>query len=273
VSERTPRLSPRLRLLFGGVAVVVVLAVGVVGLAVARDDRPAVRGTRVPQAKPGPVLLVPGYGAGTAGLDQLASRLRAAGRQAALVPLPGDGTGDLDAQAMALDAAVDDAMAGGARSVDVVGFSAGGVVARLWARDLDGTARARRIVTLGSPHHGTDLASVAGLLAPGSCPPACKQLVPTSDFMAALNTGDETPSGPEWVSIWTNQDVVVSPPDSARLAGAHNVAVQRICPGRDVEHGQLPADPVVGALVLRALDAKPFVTPTPADCAALSAAR
>jgi hypothetical protein len=89
--------------------------------------------------------------------------------------------------------------------------------------------------------------------------------------MIDINSGDETPDGPEWVSIWTSQDQVVVPPDTARLGGAHNVVVQRICPGRSVDHGQLPTDAVVDALVLRALAARPFVTPAPADCTALSA--
>ena len=186
------------------------------------------------------MLLVPGYGGGTGGLEQLANRLRAAGRQATVVPLPGDGTGDLDAQATALDVAVRSALAAGAPSVDLVGYSAGGVVARLWARDHDGAARARRIVTLGSPHHGTDLAAVAGLLAPDSCPPACQQLAPDSDLIAGLNSGDETPDGPAWVSIWTSQDQVVTPPDTARLVGASNVVVQRICPGRASTTGSCP---------------------------------
>jgi triacylglycerol lipase len=266
----TARLSPRRRLLFAVVAFVLVAAAGAVGFSVLHeDDQPAGRAV-VRQDKPGPVLLVPGYGGGTGGLDRLAVRLRAAGRQVSVVSLPGNGTGDLDAQADVLDAAARAAMAGGAQSVDVVGYSAGGVVARLWARDHGGAARARRIVTLGSPQHGTDLAAVAGLLVPGSCPRACRELVPGSALIAGLNRGDETPAGPQWVSIWTSQDVVVSPPDSARLAGASNVVVQRICPGRAVDHGQLPTDAVVGALVLRALDAKPFVAPTAADCAALS---
>jgi triacylglycerol lipase len=267
------RLSPRRRLLFVVVAVVLVMTAGLVGFSVAHQDGPTLGNAGVRQDKPGPVLLVPGYGGGTAGLDRLAIRLRAAGRQVSVVSLPGNGTGDLDAQADVLDSAAREAMAGGAKSVDVVGYSAGGVVARLWARDHGGAARARRIVTLGSPHHGTDLAAVAGLLAPGSCPRACQELVPGSALMAGLNRGDETPDGPEWVSIWTSKDLVVSPPDSARLAGAHNVVVQRICPGRAVDHGQLPTDAVVGALVLRALGAQPFVTPRSADCAALSAAR
>jgi triacylglycerol esterase/lipase EstA (alpha/beta hydrolase family) len=191
-------------------------------------------------------------------------------RQATIVALPGDGTGDLDVQADALGRAADAALTAGAPSVDVVGYSAGGIVARIWARNHGGASSARRIVTLGSPHHGTDLAAVAGLLLPGQCPPACRQLAPGSDVMVDLNSGDETPTGPEWVSIWTEQDQVVVPPETARLGGAHNVPVQRICPGRAVDHGQLPTDAVVDALVLRALAAAPFATPKAADCSSLA---
>lgn len=266
-------MSPRRRLL---AALVVCLLVACALLAYALTSggdvvRP--REKAAAPARPGPVLLVPGYGGATASLERLAVRLRAAGRQATVVKLPGDGTGDLEVQAAVLEAAATAAMATGASSVDVVGFSAGGVVARLWVADHGGAAKARRIVTLGSPHHGTDLAAVAGLLAPDSCPLACRQLVPGSDLLAGLNRGDETPDGPEWVSIWTSQDQVVTPPDSARLAGARNEVVQRVCAGRAVEHGQLPTDTVVGGLVLRALAAGPVGTPTPADCAALSASR
>jgi triacylglycerol lipase len=252
-------------------AAVLALAVAVVLVQLTGGEESAPRRAGVPQDKPGPVLLVPGYGGGTTGLEQLAGRLRAAGRQATVVRLPGNATGDLDAQAKVLDTAARTALAHGAPSVDVVGYSAGGVVARIWARDDGGAAHARRIVTLGSPQHGTDLAAVAGVLAPRSCPKACQQLAPGSQLMSDLNRGTETPAGPQWISIWTNQDQVVSPPDSARLVGARNVVVQRICPGRAVTHAQLPTDAVVTALVLRALDVARFVTPTQADCSALAA--
>ncbi|MGZ4609744.1 MAG: esterase/lipase family protein [Actinomycetes bacterium] len=260
------------RRLFVSLVACLLLGGALTGVVLSRDGRarPATR-PGVAQDRPGPVLLVPGFGGGTASLERLAARLRAAGRTATVVPLPGDGTGDLTAQTVALDVAVARAIASGAASVDIVGFSAGGVVARLWAADHKGAAKARRIVTLGAPHHGTDLAALAGVLAPGSCPLACRQLVPGSALITRLNQGDETPDGPEWVSIWTAQDQVVTPPDSARLTGARNVVVQKVCAGRAVAHGQLPTDPVVEGLVLRALGAKPFVAPTPADCAALSA--
>ncbi len=238
-------------LLVGGVGGVV--AAGLVILVIlTRGPSPVVAGRALPRA-PGPVLLVPGYGGATASLRPLAAVLRSAGRDVQFVPLPGDGRGDLDAQAVALDRAAHAALdRTGATSVDVIGYSAGGVVARLWVRDHGGAAIARRVVTLGSPNHGTTLA-LLGSLVPGACPTACRQLVPGSHLLDALNAGDETPPGPDWVSVWTTVDDVVTPVESARLAGALDQTVQSLCPSDHVGHAALPLDPVVRRIVLAAL--------------------
>jgi triacylglycerol lipase len=259
-------VSPARRLLLRVLALAVVLAVAVAGvLRATRDDAP--RPKAVAQDRPGPVLLVPGYGGSTAALQVLAERLRRAGRTASLVALPGDGTGDLAQAAASLRAAADAALAGGAPSVDVVGYSAGGVVTRLWAA-AGGAAQARRVVTLGSPHHGTGVAALGAAFVPGACPTACQQLVPGSDLLDGLNEGDETPGGPQWLSLWTRDDQVVTPPDSARLAGAQDVALQDVCPGLRVAHGQLPTDVSVQAVVLEALSAEPLRAPGGEVCAA-----
>ena len=104
----------------------------------------------VAQDRPGPVLLVPGYGGKLSSLTVLAAALRGAGRDVTLVDLPAGGTGDLRQQAKVLDAAATAAIARTqAPSVDVIGYSAGGVVARLWVKDFGGGDLARRVVTLG----------------------------------------------------------------------------------------------------------------------------
>lgn len=212
----------------------------------------------VPQ-EPGPVLLVPGYGGATTVLEALAQSLRVDGREATVVSLPGDGTGDLRESAETLAAAVEQAR-GGAGSVDVIGYSAGGLVARLWARDNADVAR--RVVTLGSPHHGTGLAQLGAAFQPGSCPTACLQMVPGSELLEDLNRDDETPDGPTWLSLWTTQDEVVTPPESARLDGAVNVPLQELCPGLQLDHGGLPLSPVVRSLVVQALSADELRAPT-----------
>jgi triacylglycerol lipase len=220
--------------------------------------------TPVEQSAQPPVLLVPGYGGSTSSLRPLAAALRTAGRYVTIVHLAGNGTGDLNLQAGVVQHAV--RRMAGAGEVDLVGYSAGGVIVRLWFQEYGGGSVARRIVTLGSPHHGTDLASFATDLAPNRCPAACRQLATGSDLMRRLNDGDETPPGPYWVSIWTTQDRISTPPDTASLEGALDIPVQRVCPGRQVDHDQLPADPAVIAMVLSELRRTPPVMPRPSVC-------
>jgi hypothetical protein len=251
-------VSPRRRLLVIAAAAVVAVLLAVIGVRLwsGRDAGP-----RPDQAVPGTVLLVPGYGGGQGSLSRLAAVLGADGRTATVVDLPGDGTGDLLAQAEALDEAVRAAMSAGAPSVDVIGYSAGGVVARLWVDRHDGAAHARRVVTLGSPLHGARIAAVGAALAPDACPTACRQLAPCSAVLSDLADTD-LPRGLPWLSIWTENDETVQPPESARLEGAVNVPVQSLCPDARISHGALPTDPLVTALVRQAVGAEPLSAPT-----------
>ncbi len=258
--------GPNRRLLIAAIGVVLVLAVaGLVWSRSSSKTAPTANQTLL-----GPVILVPGYGGGTDGLDNLAVRLRGVGRTTTVLQLAGDGTGDLQVEAKLLKTAADAAIAGGAPSVDIVGYSAGGVVTRLWADELGGAVHARRIVLLGSPNHGTDVAALGATLGGSLCPAACQQLAPDSDLLRTLNSDDETPAGPQWVSIWTSQDQVVTPPESARLDGAVNIVVQDVCRGASVDHGSLPTDPAMQGLVLRALGVPLMTIPPPADCAPLT---
>lgn len=257
-------LSPRRRLLLIAVAALVVGVVVFVGVRLAGGgDVPS---SGVPaQDRLGPVLLIPGYGGNQGALSVLADHIRAAGREARVVTLPDSGTGDLRGQVAVLAKEVEDALARGAPSVDVIGYSAGGVVARLWVARQDGPLRARRVITLGSPLHGTRLAGAGGAVAPDACPVACQQLVPGSALLASLDE-DPLPATLPWLSIWTEEDRTVIPPDSARLAGAVNVALQQVCPGVHVGHSDLPTDPLVTGIVLRALGTGPLGGPTPGEC-------
>jgi triacylglycerol lipase len=253
--------------LFLAVVAVIVLALAGV-IAVRLAGRSAATG--VPsQSRQGPVLLVPGYGGNASSLTALAERLRATGRTVHIVALPGDGTGDLLAQVNTLDDAVNDALAGGAPSVDIVGYSAGGLVTRLWVADDAGQHRVRRVVTLGSPLHGTQIAAAGSALIPGVCPLACQQLVPNSPLLRGVES-QPLPAGLPWLSLWTENDETVTPPDSARLAGAVNVPLQDVCPSVRVTHSQLPSTPLVTGIVLAALNDPALPTPTASQCDALT---
>jgi triacylglycerol lipase len=255
-------LSPRRRLL--ALAVALVLGLGVAaGLALAlRPD------ARQRPGAPVPVLLVPGYDGTPAVFDRLAGLLGAAGRPVVRIALPDRGTGDIGASARVLARAVDRS---GAARVDLVGYSAGGIVVRAYL-DLPGrAAAARHVVLLGSPNHGAEIAGLAASLEPGLCPRACAQLAPASSFLARLNA-DPTPPGPDYTSIWTARDQTVTPPASAVLAGARNVRVQDVCAASGVGHGGLVTDPLVLGLAVRALQGTLPGAPGPADCATLEAA-
>lgn len=153
-------LAPARRRLVYGCTAVTAVAIAASVFVLTRSATPT---KPVSQGTAGPVLLVPGYGGSTTALDSLASVLRAGGKDVTVLALPGDARGDLGAQAAALGVAAAKTLdRTGAASVDVVGYSAGGVVARLWVRQHGGAARARRVISLGSPQHGTDLASLAG---------------------------------------------------------------------------------------------------------------
>jgi triacylglycerol lipase len=267
-------MSPRRRVLVAVLVALLLVGVGVVGLRLLGSREPAVDPVARPaQDRPGPVLLVPGYGGSRTGLQRLAERIEATGRPATVLTLVGDGTGDLSAQVAVLDAAVDVALAAGAASVDVVGYSAGGVVAGLWVARDAGAAKARRVVTLGAPLAGTNLAATASVVAPDACPAACRQLAPGSAEIAELarsRAGEAVP----WLSVWTADDETVTPPATAsQLTGTVQAQVQAVCPGARVTHSALPTDPAVTGLVLRALSADPLASAVAgADCADLRAA-
>jgi triacylglycerol lipase len=266
-------VSPRRRLLVAVLVAVVLVAAGVVGVRLLRPGAPTVTpDARPAQDRPGPVLLVPGYGGGRGSLEQLAARIETTGRSATVLTLVGDGTGDLSAQVAVLDAAVTTALAGGAPSVDVIGYSAGGVVAGLWVARDDGAHKARRVVTLGAPLAGTSLAATAAVVAPDACPAACRQLAPGSAEIAEL-TRDRVGEALPWLAVWTADDETVTPPAAAaQLPGTVSVQVQAVCPGARVTHSALPTDPVVTGLVLRGLSADPLGAGVAGDCAQVRAA-
>ena len=254
-------LSPqRRRLVVVTAALVGLLIVALAATVIVRATPRSV--DPVPQGQPGPVLLVPGYGGRLESLDPLAAALRAAGREVVVVERLGDGTGDLRAEAEHLRDVAEQTLEGTRLpSVDVIGYSAGGVVARLWVRDYGGAGLARRVLTLGSPHHGTSQAAMGRELA-GGCPTACEQLVPDSDLLRRLNAGDETPDGPLWATVRTTGDQVVTPVDSAALEGAVNILVQDVCPGATASHGELPSHPVTEAALTSVLGVEPPRPPT-----------
>jgi triacylglycerol lipase len=223
-------------------------------------------GGKADQSRLGAVIVVPGYGGSVSDVAPIVEKLVSEGRTAIPFHWSQGGTGDLRVQARRLsDLAHQLIERTGVDSVDVVGYSAGGVIARIFVHDDGGGSVVRRVLTLGSPHHGTEVASLAAQVS-GGCPPACEQMETGSDLLRRLNAGDETPAGPRWITVRTEQDHTVTPSQSAELAGALNVDIQDVCPGATTTHGGLPSDPVVLALLDSALGAGPPKVPADVTC-------
>lgn len=76
---------------------------------------------------------------------------------------------------------------------------------------------------------------------------------------------------PPWQSLWTTDDQVVRPPDSARLPGPVNVPLQSVRPGVRIQHGQLATTPLVVGIVLRELRGITVTAPVPSQCQSMLA--
>ncbi|MDQ3660491.1 MAG: lipase [Actinomycetota bacterium] len=239
--------SPRRLVFLAGAAGLAALIVLVVVLTASSGSPPAAAV---------PVVVVPGYGGDASSLQPLTNFLRRQGRIVEPVTLPLNGTGDVDRSARALA----DVISGlNGSTVDLVGFSAGGIVVRHYVKAFGGAQSARRVVLLGTPNHGTELAELATSFDPSACEGACAQLGPRSSFLRDLNSGDETPAGPSYYSLWTAFDLTVTPPRSAELEGAINIRVQDICRNARTAHGELVTDPIALRLVEDALQGEPRV--------------
>lgn len=185
------------------------------------------------------VILVPGYGGGAEALTTLEQALEASGYETHTLDI-GDGQGDLAVYGSALRERIGSVYGSTAAPVHIVGFSAGGVIARS-ALTPEILPQVGRIITLGSPHAGTRVASLGAALAPSQCPLACQQLAQDSDFLGSLPVaGDET----RWLSIASQDDEVVVPFESALLSGATHLILGDVCPaGVDIPHSGIPRSP------------------------------
>jgi pimeloyl-ACP methyl ester carboxylesterase len=118
----------------------------------------------------------------------------------------------------------------GFERIHLIGHSMGGLVARYYVQRLDGDARVHTLVTLGTPHGGTQTAR----LIPHRL---ARQLRPDSDLVAELR---EPAAGcsTRFLAVWSDLDQLMVPKRSARIdhpdLDARNVLV------RGVGHMSLP---------------------------------
>lgn len=95
------------------------------------------------------------------------------------------------------------------RKIVLIGHSMGGLLARYYIEHLKGKSYVERLITLGTPHHGTQLWSFI-------LSPCGKEMRPESDFLRKLKA---IPDDIKTLSIYSSFDELVLPYQSSKLKG------------------------------------------------------
>ncbi len=170
-----------------------------------------------------PVLLLHGYGCNSGYWSRLTPRLDAARISHATIDLE-PLTGDIDDYAPRVQHAVDALRAAtGSDQVVIVAHSMGGLVARAWMR-AHGTMQVARVVTLGTPHHGTCLAAFGIGINASQMRRVLRQEPPECAWLRDLAQGEDAGARLLITSLYSHHDNIISPQTSSELPGARNLA-------------------------------------------------
>jgi pimeloyl-ACP methyl ester carboxylesterase len=207
--KRRPQPPGVLRTLAAEWAVSVALSairpVGFIGLPV------SLRRTRGPR----PIILVHGYAMSRSCFLPLARRLARAG----LGPVLGFeywSLGKVSSAARELGSYVEQVCRElDCDEVDVIGHSMGGVVSRYYVTLAGGAARVRNLITIASPHRGTDVSAV-GVGSPS------KELFIGSSLIQRLEAAP-APQKTRITAMWSRGDALVPGARLARLRGAEEI--------------------------------------------------
>jgi triacylglycerol lipase len=129
--------------------------------------------------------------------------------------------------------------------VVIVAHSMGGLASRAYLRD-HGSKHIAKLVTLGTPHHGTGLAHFGvGLNTRQMRWTVTEQEGLASEWLRALKASEDPAVYRMIVSIYSHHDNIISPQTSSLLPGARNIELNGI------GHVALGFDPEVQAMVIR----------------------
>ncbi|HVQ90694.1 MAG TPA: alpha/beta fold hydrolase [Mycobacteriales bacterium] len=120
----------------------------------------------------------------------------------------------------------------GYERVHLIAHSLGGVIARYYVQLLGGDARVHTLVTLGTPHGGTNAAHLLPVL-------LARQLRPGSDLLAELDAPVPR-CDTRFVAIWSDLDQLIYPKEHAQLAHPGLAARNVLLAGAG--HLSLPSD-------------------------------
>jgi triacylglycerol lipase len=197
-------------------SVILALALAVTACADATD--PGVG--ELPDLKHDPILFVHGYAGNGGNFEDMKARFKA------------DGWQDFELYAYNYSFISSNATSGaeirdqvddiikktGATKVDIIAFSMGSISSRYYLKNFDGALKVDAWVSMGGPNHGTDAVEN------NNCQfTPCKEIIPGSAFLTALNSVDETPGPLVRYATWRSPcDQTINPDESVILAGATN---------------------------------------------------
>jgi hypothetical protein len=188
-----------------------------------------------------PIMLVTGTGA--SGEEAYAigkGAFDAYGHPVCDVDFPNHTTADIQVSVQYLVYGIREEARRSGRRVAVIGISQGGLLPRValtyWP---DLRTKVTDVIAAAGTQHGTTAGS--GCTRARPCTPAGWQQRAGSKFLRALNAQpDETPGPTAWTTLRSATDEVVRPQSGAHptsaLAGATNISIQSVCPGRKVTH-------------------------------------
>ena len=123
--------------------------------------------------------------------------------------------GSIDHYAGIVDAAVRRVEAATGMAPVIVGHSMGGLAIRAWLDAHAGDQHAHRIITIGTPHHGTYLGRYA-------MTPNARQMNLSSDWQRRLSEREPAQRFARFTCFYGHCDNIVFPATTATLAGADN---------------------------------------------------
>ncbi len=173
----------------------------------------------LPVLRHDPILFVHGYLGNNGNWQQMEDRFRADGWQD--VELYAYNYSFIDSNASSASEIrdqVDKIIATtGSAKVDIIAFSMGSISSRYYLKNLGGAGKIDAWVSLAGPNHGTsDVENQDCQTTP------CKEIIPGSAFLGALNAIDETPGLVRYATWRSNCDATIIPTASVVLSGATN---------------------------------------------------
>lgn len=168
-----------------------------------------------------PVLLVPGWGAPTWHTNWIAGHLERDGLEVVKMSLPNMAVGDMIESAEMVAEKVEEVLARtGSEKINLVGYSLGGLIARIYIELFEGYKVLGRAAFVGAPQDGIWTGYAASFTKAG------RQVRKGSGLMKSLNCGRKCHcGGGRCLAVYLWKDGTILPAKSARLSCGYNLEV------------------------------------------------